>query len=443
MGLVTLLTDPNSFKFYANGDKYVPYNNKGKGNAYNLRAVPWEAGTPGDAGIAGNGSKPKPLITTPLPSLDSQQTPQTLVDGLYRGQGVLSRSTFQDVERISKFLISEQGLQFLAKQQALLLTQNIQQYGSDVRRYQFINPGSYVANTALAPTGEHVRNTFNFGLNPTFTRESTYGEPATFKNNVERRAVEAAARSAKRTDSITVSPLYQSTTGPNKNYLTDTVPFYIVKINNDGKGNNTYVHFRAYLTGLTDNYGADWSETKYMGRAEKFYNYSGFSRELGFSLQIPVMSKDEQAAVYSKINYLASLMAPDYTEGGFMRGNLVKITIGDYITDLPGIIRGINLDFPDDAGWDIARTSTGLPEPDGFIMPKLIEIKSINFTPIHNFIPQTVSEKFILPSANSPISIDGTQVNAPFISYGKSGKPENNSGGYKNTTSPSSTNTNN
>ncbi len=179
MGLVTLLTNPDSFKFYANGDPYK--RDMGKGNAYDLRAVPYRAGTPGDAGIAGNGSNPKPLITTPLPSLDSQQTPQTLVDGLYRGQGVLSKSVFQDTERISKFLITEQGLQFIAKQQALLLTQNIQQYGSDVRRYQFINPGSYVANTALAPTGEHVRNTFTFGLNPSFTRESTYGEMPTYE----------------------------------------------------------------------------------------------------------------------------------------------------------------------------------------------------------------------------------------------------------------------
>jgi len=438
MGLVTLLTDPNSFKFYANGDKYQRY--RGKGAAYDLRAIPFEAGTPGDAGIAGNGSKPKPLITTPLPSLDSQQTPQTLIDGLYRGQGVLSRSTFQDTERISKFLITEQGLQFLAKQQALLLTQNIQQYGSDVRRYQFINPGSYVANTALAPTGEHVRNTFNFGLNPTFSRESTYGEPATFKNNTERRAAESAARSAKRTDSITVSPLYQSKTGPEKNYLTDTVPFYIQKINNDGSGNNTYIHFRAYITGLTDNYGADWSETKYMGRGEKFYSYGGFSRDIGFSLQVPIMSKDEQSAVYSKLNYLASLMAPDYTQGGFMRGNLVKITMGDYIIDLPGIIKGINFDFPDEGTWDIARTNTGEKESDSYILPRLIEIKSINFTPIHNFIPQTVSDKFILPSVNAPFSIDGTQVNAPFISFGKTGDPNNNSGGYKNKTSPSSTN---
>jgi hypothetical protein len=152
------------------------------------------------------------------------------------------------------------------------------------------------------------------------------------------------------------------------------------------------------------------------------------------------MSRDEQSAVYSKLNYLASLMAPDYTQGGFMRGNLVKITIGDYITNLPGIIKGIGFDFPDDAGWDIARNDLGEREENAYIMPKLINVKSIKFTPIHDFIPQTVSDRFILPSVNAPFSIDGTQVNAPFISFGKTGDPNNNSGGYKNTTSPSSTN---
>jgi hypothetical protein len=437
MSLVKLLTDPNSFKFYANGDKYVPYNNKGKGNAYNLRAVPWEAGTPGDAGIAGNGSKPKPLITTPLPSLDSQQTPQTLIDGLYRGQGVLTKSTFQDTERISKFLITEQGLQFIAKQQALLLTQNIRQYGNDVRRYQFINPASYIENTALAPTGVNVRNTFNFGLNPTFTREATYGEMPTFAT--ERQKVAArAARSKGIVDSITTSPIYNSKNGPNKDYLTDTVPFYIVKINNDGSGNNTYIHFRAYLTGLSDSFGADWNEIKYMGRGEKFYSYDGFSRDIGFDLQVPVLSRAEQSSVYSKLNYLASLMAPDYTEGGFMRGNLVKITIGDYITDMPGIIRGISYGYPDEGGWDIARNELGQLETDAYIMPKLIDVKGIKFTPIHNFIPQTVSNAFV-------VSGSGNNVNAPFITFGKTtgaGGSGNNPGGYKNAQNPSSTNSN-
>ncbi len=422
MGLINILTEPDSFKFY-----------KGKGYTYSPRDVSYNAGTPNNDGIMGNGAKTKPLITTPLPPLDSQQTPQTLVDGLYRGQGVLSRSTFQDTERISKFLITEQGLQFLAKQQALLLTQNIQQYGNDVSRYQFINPGSYVANTALAPTGEHIRNTFTFGLNPSFTREATYGEMPTYKSKREKAAA-LNVRNKGLVDSITVSPLYMSGS-VNTNYLTDTVPFYIQKINNDGSGNNTYIHFRAYISGLSDSYGADWNEIKYMGRGEKFYSYNGFSRDLGFSLQVPVLSRAEQSAVYSKLNYLASLMAPDYSKGGFMRGNLVKITIGDYITDLPGIIRGINYDFPDEAGWDIARTETGEKEPNGYIMPKLIEIKSIKFTPIHNFIPKTVSEKFV-------ISGSGANVDAPFISFGKTGAKPNTSGGYSNTQGPSSTNTN-
>lgn len=430
MGLVTLLTEPESFKFY-----------RGKGYTYGPREVSYNAGTPNNDGIMGNGAKTQPLVTSSLPSLDTAQTPQTLADSLYRGQGVLTRATLQDTQRISKFLISEQGLQFLAKNQTLLLSQNIRQYGSDVRKWTYINPASYVENTALAPTGINVRNTFTFGLNPTFTRESTYGEPATFKNNTQRRAAELAVRSARRTDSITVSPLYQSTTGPNDAYLTDTVPFYIQKINNDGSGNNTYIHFRAYISGLSDDYGADWKSTKYMGRGEEFFSYGGFSRDMGFSFQVPVMSRDEQSAVYSKLNYLASLMAPDYTQGGFMRGNLVKITIGDYITNLPGIIRGIGFDFPDEAGWDIARNDLGEREENAYIMPKLINVKSIKFTPIHNFIPQTVSENFILPSAFSSLPPDeGTQVNAPFISFGKTGDPNTNSGGYKNTTSPSSTN---
>jgi hypothetical protein len=105
-------------------------------------------------------------------------------------------------------------------------------------------------------------------------------------------------------------------------------------------------------------------------------------------------------------------MAPDYTEGGFMRGNLVKITIGDYITDMPGIIRGISYGYPDEGGWDIARNELGQLETDAYIMPKLIDVKGIKFTPIHNFIPQTVSNAFV-------VSGSGNNVDAPFITFGK------------------------
>ena len=421
MSLVTLLTQPGSFKFY-----------RGKGYTYSPRNVPWEAGTPGDAGISSVGTKNKPLITTPLPSVNTQPSPKTTIDSLFRGQGVVSSATIQDTQRISKFLRTEQGLQFLAKEQTLLTTQNIKLYGSNIRKWSFINPISYVTNTALAPTGEHVKNTLTFGLKPQNTREATYGELPTFDKK-RTREIAKIARGNILTDKITTSPIYTATE-PNSEYLTDTVPLYFVQINNDGTGNNTYIHFRSYISGLTDAYGAEWDPVQYMGRGEKFYSYKGFSRDLSFSLQIPVLSKDEQSSVYSKINYLASLMAPDYTQTGFMRGNLFKLTIGDYITDLPGIINGVTFDMPDDAGWDIANGPRLETDPngitkigrDGWVMPKLIEIKSIKFTPIHNFLPQTVNKAYVTTNGS------GNNVNSPFITFGRNATTNNNAGGYKN-----------
>ena len=124
------------------------------------------------------------------------------------------------------------------------------------------------------------------------------------------------------------------------------------------------------------------------------------------------------------------MMAPDYTEGGFMRGNLVKITIGDYITNLPGILKGVSYEIDPEAGWDIARDELGNKEPNAYIMPKLIQVKGIKFIPIHNFIPQTVSNKFI--GTINDINGKGNDVNSPFITFGR-GKEANSTGGYKNT----------
>jgi hypothetical protein len=166
-----------------------------------------------------------------------------------------------------------------------------------------------------------------------------------------------------------------------------------------------------------------------MGRGENFYFYNGFDREVSFKFTVPVLSKYEQKSVYSKLNYLASLCAPDYSQGGFMRGNIIKLTIGDYIIDTPGIFSGITYAVNDDAGWDIARDnkgqlitgSSGLNDPNsdtaGWIMPRLIDISGFSFKPIHNFIPKTSD-----PSKN---------YETPFINYGVTyGNNTNNPGGY-------------
>ena len=424
MGLIDILHDPSSFKYKQQSQKGTtdPYPiNLGKGyplaptsDKGGLRNIKYGDDRPG------GGSSKSPLIVTPLPSLDSAPNPTTLPDGLYRGQGVLTKAQLDDTKRISKFLITEQGLQFLAKQQALQFKENLSRYGNNPKKWRYNNPASYVEQTALAATGIHIKNTFSIGgfnqnRDP---RVSKYGEAATSTT-----APKLAASLSTGTDRITNSPMYIAQKPKAGLGYDDTVDFHICKINNDGTGNNTYIHFRSYIKGLSDGYNANWKSSKYMGRGEEFFSYNGFKRDISFDFEVPVLSRREQSQVYSKLNYLASLMAPDYTDGGFMRGNLVKITIGDYITDLPGVLTGIDFKIDEDAGWDIARDNEGNKIEGDYVMPKLISVGGFKFLPIHNFVPRTVQSKFIETG-------DGKYNDSPFISFGKKGETTSTSGGY-------------
>lgn len=386
------------------------------------------------------GSSGQPFVQTPIAPSDTTPSfpfgPESLigqtggVDQITRGGSLIPTKLSDDVQRISRFLLSNQGITFLAKQQGLYFAEQIQLYGPDVSKWkQLYNPLSPIVNTTLAPTGVHLANTFYLGKKPSddIPREGKYQEGKTFK--IKPSNFDSGTQNVinDRVDKITAKPLYNSSSPDDT--LQDTVPFKIVKIDNSGQGNNTYIHFRAYIEGLSDAYKADWGSIKYMGRGENFYFYNGFDREISFKFQVPVLSKYEQKQVYAKLNYLASLCAPDYSQGGFMRGNIIKLTIGDYIIDTPGIFSGITYAINDDAGWDIARGEKGnkitINEGDtgGYIMPRLIDVSGFSFKPIHNFIPKTVDENYINTK-------NGAYLDAPFISYGKQSGETDTEGGY-------------
>jgi len=102
--------------------------------------------------------------------------------------------------------------------------------------------------------------------------------------------------------------------------------------------------------------------------------------------------------IYEKLNYLVGTTAPDYSEAGLMRGNFIRLTIGDYMDDVPGIINNISLKPSFEAGWDINRSVDGEPlklEEDTYIgqLPRMIEV-DLSFTPIHTFAPQ-IDKNFI------------------------------------------------
>ena len=94
-------------------------------------------------------------------------------------------------------------------------------------------------------------------------------------------------------------------------------------------------------------------------------------------------------AIYQKLTYLASTLAPDYSGGGgYMKGNITKLTIGSYFYRIPGFISNLTYTVPEDAAWEIAFDSPEQGnEIDQMEVPKHFNV-SLQFTPIHNFAPQ-------------------------------------------------------
>ena len=112
--------------------------------------------------------------------------------------------------------------------------------------------------------------------------------------------------------------------------------------------------------------------------------------------------------MYKKLSYLASICAPDYSKTGYMRGNIVKLTIGGYFFEQPGIITGFSYEMNEDnATWEIGIDDDGGYDSSVKELPHLIKVKGFNFIPIHTFTPQL-----------------GKWENSPFIALTVKSKPQ-------------------
>ena len=151
-----------------------------------------------------------------------------------------------------------------------------------------------------------------------------------------------------------------------------------------------FLYFRAFLTQLDDSYNGSWDTAKYLGRAENFYTYQGFERSINIGFIISAATREEMKPLYQKMAYLASSTAPSYGGNGkFMRGTLVKVTVGDYIYELPGILESVNYTWDTQYSWEIAmQNPEGNTDGDMQELPHTMNC-ALSFKPIHNFIPET------------------------------------------------------
>ena len=189
-------------------------------------------------------------------------------------------------------------------------------------------------------------------------------------------------------DRINMIPLYRDRIVLDPDVLTrDLVKFRFEVIDNTNPDISTFVHFRAFLGAITDQYSSDWEGYRFVGRGDKVWNYQGSSRAINFSFKVAAQSRAEMRPLYQKLNYLASSLSPDYN-GGYMKGNLVRLTIGDYLMYVPGFITNLTYTIPEEASWEIALNSPELGEDEGLMeTPKYFEV-DVAFTPIHDFTPR-------------------------------------------------------
>jgi len=157
--------------------------------------------------------------------------------------------------------------------------------------------------------------------------------------------------------------------------------------------------FRAFLDDFSDNYSADHNEVKYNGRAESFYTYNSFNRDISLSFKIAAQTRHEMMPLYRKLNFLASNTAPEYHEGGRIMTPYIRLTVGSYLNRVPGVLKSIGIKWQKDYPWEISIDSPeGGMDAHMLVLPHVLDV-SVSFQPIHNFLPQkSVTESpFIFP----------------------------------------------
>ena len=191
-------------------------------------------------------------------------------------------------------------------------------------------------------------------------------------------------------DKINAQPIYESKNVKGKNEVSknDLVKFRIAAIDKSNPNLKQYMHFRAFIDNFSDAYSAQWSPQNYMGRGEPLYKYGSFGRTISMDFTVAAQSKLELIEQYKKLNFLASNLAPTYSDAGYMGGPLVTLTMGGWCYELPGFITALSLGIPQESPWEIGINDNGESDSSVKELPHIVKVSGLSFTPIHTFRPE-------------------------------------------------------
>ena len=124
--------------------------------------------------------------------------------------------------------------------------------------------------------------------------------------------------------------------------------------------NNKFIIFRALLSGVSDSISPEWNGTRYIGRPDQVYTYTGVERKISFSFDIYPKTKQEFPILLEKLNYLVGLCYPSYAENNRMIAPFINLTIGDMLNQAPGFLDSLSVEVNDTTTWE---TDEGLQFP--------------------------------------------------------------------------------
>ena len=184
-----------------------------------------------------------------------------------------------------------------------------------------------------------------------------------------------------------------------ENALKDMIPFRFEVINNQNPDNTNIIAFRAFIDGYSDNFNANHNTIRYNGRGEEFYTYNSFKRSIGVNFKIAAQSRHEMKPLYQKLNYLMAQTAPSYSTQGRIQTPYMRLTMGDYFSKIPGVLTSVSVGWKQDYTWEIKLDPEG-QDKEMLVLPHVLDV-NVSFQPIHDFTPNNSINAPFISDANS------------------------------------------
>ena len=120
----------------------------------------------------------------------------------------------------------------------------------------------------------------------------------------------------------------------------------------DGKS----VMFQPFITSLSENFNPSWNQQNYFGRVDPVATYQGTSRSISMSFKMVCFDRGELEVIFRKLNWLTSMVYPEYENDAYGRGPVVRMRVGNLMsadgTGLPGYLTNLGLSY-DESIWEM------------------------------------------------------------------------------------------